>query len=300
MKVYLVSLLFTVLVGFSFIFAKIGVTESSPMTLATYRFNFAIISVAIAILLGIIKINLKGKKLGKAVSVALYYGGFIVLQAIGFLYATSIEAGIIFAAVPILTMVIASFMLKEYTNAMQKVFVVMSVSGVVTMIAMSANYTLGGGSPNFFGILIILLSCISLAISNVVMRKIRGEFTPSEISSIIVAICFLVINCIYIVICIKDGTLGEYFIPLTNPRFLVASIYLGVTCTFITSLLMSYMLAHMEAYKATLFGNVSTAIAIIAGVFIAKEPFYAYHLIGTGLIIIGVLGTAIYSKKVGG
>jgi drug/metabolite transporter (DMT)-like permease len=297
MKVYLVSILFTVLVGFSFIFAKMGVSESSPLILATYRFNIAALTILIAIAIGLVKINLKGKNIKKVISVAIYYGGFIVLQAIGFLYATSIESGIIFATIPIITMIIASFMLKEYTNIIQKIFVVMSVSGVVTMIVMTANNTSGDGTTNLIGVLIILLSSVSLSISNIITRKIRAEFTPSEISFMIVTICFVLLNIIFIGVSIKNGTLINYFDPLFNKKFLIAAIYLGVTCTFLTSLLISYMLAHMEAYKATLFGNVSTAIAIIAGVLIAKEPFFTYHFIGTSLIIVGVIGTTLYSKK---
>ena len=297
MKVYLVSILFTVLVGFSFIFAKIGVSESSPLILATYRFNIAMITVLIALALGAVKIDLEGKKIKKVISVAIYYGAFILLQAIGFLYATSVESGIIFATIPIITMIIASFMLKEHTNTIQKLFVVMSVSGVVTMIIMTANNNVGDTKTNLIGVLIILLSSVSLSISNIITRKIRAEFTPSEISFIIVTICFVLLNIIFIGVSLKNGTLSEYFDPLFNKKFLIAAIYLGVTCTFLTSLLISYMLAHMEAYKATLFGNVSTAIAIIAGVFIAKEPFFTYHLVGTSLIIVGVIGTTFYSKK---
>lgn len=297
MKVYLVSILFTVLVGFSFIFAKMGVSESSPLILATYRFNIAVLTILIAIAIGLIKINLKGKSIKKVISVAIYYGGFIILQAIGFLYVTSIESGIIFAAIPIITMIIASFMLKEYTNTIQKIFVAMSVSGVVTMIVMTANNSTSESKTNIMGVLIMLLASISLSLSNIVTRKIRAEFTPSEISFMIVTICFVLLNIIFIGVSIKNGTLMQYFDPLFNKKFLIAAIYLGVTCTFLTSLLISYMLAHMEAYKATLFGNVSTAIAIIAGVFIAKEPFFAYHLVGTSLIIVGVIGTTLYSKK---
>jgi drug/metabolite transporter (DMT)-like permease len=297
MKVYLLSILFTVLVGFSFIFAKVGVSESSPLILATYRFNIAVLTILIAIAFGMVRINLKGKNLKKVISVAFYYGGFIVLQAIGFLYATSIESGIIFAIIPIITMIIASFMLKEYTTTIQKLFVVMSVSGVVTMIVMTASNNYVDSKTNLIGVLIILLSSVSLSISNISIRKIRAEFTPSEISFMIVTICFALLNIILIGVSLKNGTLMQYFDPLFNKKFLIAAIYLGVTCTFLTSLLMSYMLAHMEAYKATLFGNLSTAIAIIAGVFIAKEPFFMYHLVGTSLIIVGVIGTTIYSKK---
>ena len=297
-KVYMVSLLFTVLVGFSFIFAKMGVTESSPLILATYRFNFAIIAVIISIVFGLIKIDLKAKPIKKVVVMSLYYAAFILLQAIGLLYASSIEAGIIFALVPILTMIIASFILKEYTNTIQKLFVTMSVSGVLIMVLMGANAGLGGPKLNILGIVILFASSLSLAISNVIMRKLRGLFTPSEISAVSVTMCFFMINAIFIIVSIKNGNLGEYFRPLFNVNFLVSAIFLGVTCTFITSLLISYMLAHMEAYKATLFGNLSTAISIIVGVLVAKEPFELYHIVGTGLIIFGVLGTTVYISKI--
>jgi len=293
-KVYAVSLLFTAFVGFSFLFAKLGVTASSPLELITYRFNIAVLAIGLALAFKLIRTDFKKKPIRDDLTVALCYGGFIGLQAIGLNYATSVEGGIVFAIIPIITMLLAAGLLKEKTTTLQKLFVSLSVSGVILMFIMSAGVIDG---MNFLGLVILLLSSISLALSNVLTRKLRKAFTPTEISFTIVITCCLIFNAVSIGSEIYQGTLDQYFAPLSNTSFLISVIYLGVTCTFLTSLMISYMLANMEAVKATLFGNVSTAISIIAGVLIIGEPLQFYHLLCTSLIIIGVAGTSLSGKK---
>lgn len=292
-KVYAVSLLFTLFVGFSFLFAKLGVGASSPLELITYRFNIAVISIVIALAFKLVKVDFKKKSIRKVQMVALCYGGFIGLQAIGLKYATSVEGGIIFAIIPIITMMIAAALLKEKTNTKQKLFVSLSVFGVVLMFIMSAG---GVNRMSFLGLFILFFSSVSLALSNVLTRKIRGLFTPTEISFVIVTSCCVIFNAITIGTRIQAGTLSQYFEPLGNLNFVISVLYLGITCTFLTSLMISYMLAHMEAVKATLFGNVSTAISIVAGVLVIGEPLQIYHIICTLLIIVGVAGTSLAGR----
>ncbi len=294
MKVYAVSLLFTVLVGFSFLFSKLAVISATPLELITYRFNFAVIAVFAALALRIVHIDLKNKPFMKVFPIAATYGGFIAIQAIGIKYATSIEGGIIFAIVPIITMVVASLMLHEKTTGLQKVFVSMSVTGVILMFVIGAGWDAGF---NIKGIFLLFLSSLSMAFSNVLMRHARKIFTPTEISFVIVTGCCVAANIVTIINGIQNGTIMEYLRPMSDWKFAVSVIYLGVTCTFITSLLMCYMLAHMEAVKATLFGNLSTAISIVAGVLIFGEPLTIYHIICTMLIITGVIGTSTAGRK---
>jgi len=295
LKVYSVSMVFTALVGFSFLFSKLAVMNGTPLQLITYRFNFAVVAILAALALKIVKVDFRGKPFGRVLLIAAFYGGFIALQAIGISFATSVEGGIIFAIVPIITMVIASFLLHERTTGIQKFFVSLSVSGVIIMFASSAGWT---GSFNFLGLSLLFLSSLSMALSNVMMRHARHVLTPTEISFVIVTTCCIAANIVTVAAGIKSGTLMNYFMPMSDWKFAVAAIYLGVTCTFITSLLMSYMLAHMEAVKATLFGNLSTAISIVAGVLIFNEPLELYHIVCTLLIIAGVIGTSVSGRQV--
>jgi len=127
------------------------------------------------------------------------------------------------------------------------------------------------------------------------MRYVRGVYKPFEITSFITAGGCILFNLATIVIGIRNGTLGDYFEPLSHMNFVLATAYLGIPSTLISALFMAYMLAHMEAVKATIFGNLSTAISIVAGVIILGEPLQLYHIVCTILIIMGVIGLSMPS-----
>ena len=47
----------------------------------------------------------------------------------------------------------------------------------------------------------------------------------------------------------------------------------------------------MEAAKVSVFGNLRTVVTILAGVYFLKEPLFLYHVAGSLMIILGVIGT---------
>lgn len=290
-KVYGSAVLFSLIVGFSFIGVKTCVSVATPLETLTFRFNFAFLATLIVVLVGLIKIDLSGKPKKKLALTAGLYLGFMVLQTIGLVFSTSIESGIIFAIIPILAKIIASLFLKENTNWKQNVFVCMSVAAVITMFILGASDL----SVNIVGLVILLLSSVSMACSNVMMRYVRGVYKPFEISFFITGGGCILFNLATIVIGIKNGTLGDYFEPLSHLNFVLATAYLGIPSTLISALFMAYMLAHMEAVKATIFGNLSTAISIVAGVIVLGEPLQLYHIVCTILIIMGVIGLSMPS-----
>lgn len=59
------------------------------------------------------------------------------------------------------------------------------------------------------------------------------------------------------------------------------------------------MLRYMPAVNAAIFGNLSTAISIVAGVAVLGEPLLTYHIVCTLLIIISVVGVCIPDWKAG-
>jgi drug/metabolite transporter (DMT)-like permease len=291
-KIFATGLIFSILVGFSFIFTKLAVGLATPLQMITYRFNFALVAVGFVILFKIVKVNLNKKTIKNALIVAIFYGGFFVLQAIGITLSSSIEAGILYAIVPIMTIIAASFILKEKTTYKQNLFVTMAVLGVVLLFIIDSGET-GITDISPIGILFLFLSSISISIGSVFIRKIRDEFTPNEISCIIVIFCFFFFNIISLVMGIICGNLNQYFDPLKNHNFVIAVMYLGVTCTYLSPLLRSYLLSNTEAVKATLWGNAATGISIVSGVLIFGESLEFYHIVCTVMIIIGVIGTSI-------
>ncbi|HYE69848.1 MAG TPA: DMT family transporter [Anaerovoracaceae bacterium] len=291
LKVYGSAVLFSLIVGFSFIGVKTSLSVATPLETLTFRFNFAFLATVIILLFGLIKMDLSDKPKKKLALTAALYLGFMVLQTIGLVFSTSIESGIIFAIIPILAKIIASLFLKENTNWKQNVFVCMSVAAVITMFVLGAADI----SVNIMGLVILLLSSISMACSNVMMRYVRSVYKPFEITFYITFGGCILFNLATIVFGVKNGTMGDYFEPLSHMNFVLATAYLGIPSTLISALMMAYMLAHMEAVKATIFGNLSTAISIVAGVVILGEPLQIYHIACTILIIVGVIGLSMPS-----
>ena len=86
------------------------------------------------------------------------------------------------------------------------------------------------------------------------------------------------------------GSLQHLLALFSNLEFLLAVFYLGVLSSLVTSLLNNYLLANMEAAKVSVFGNLRTVFTIFAGVYFLKEPLFFYHVAGSFLIILGVIG----------
>lgn len=293
-KGYIAAVCFSILVGFSFLGIKICQEYTDSLHVLCYRYDFAFVVIMILAALGLIKPELRRKPKKKLLLTAGFYVGFMALQVIGLSYATSVEGSIIFAVVPIIVKVIASVFLKEKATWSENVFVCLTVAALVFMIVMGAS------SIEFdpVGTVLLLLSSVSMALSNVFMRYTRNDYKPIEITFSIVIIGFISFNSSVIIksiIC--SDTVYDYFAPLAEPQVLAGSAYLGIGCILLSAHLMSYMLSKMEAVKGTIFGNVSTAISIIAGVAVLGETLMWYHVLCTLLIIAGVVGLSLSGGK---
>jgi len=292
-KVYIAAVIFTVIVGFSFLGVKTSLSSATALETLTYRFDFAFLGAILPVLTGLIRLEFRNRdKRGLLLSAGCYLG-FMVFQTIGLLFASSIESGIIFAAVPILAKIIAHFALGEKGTWVQTVFVGISVAAVMAMFIFGAKDFQGVSMP---GLAILFLASVLMAVSNVSMRFARKEYKPYAISFAIAGLGCLFFNAVTLVAGFFSEEGLHYLAPLQNPEFVLATAFLGIPSTLISALLMAYMLAHMEAVKATVFGNLATAISIAVGVLILGEPLFAYHVVCTALIIMGVVGTTMTGK----
>jgi drug/metabolite transporter (DMT)-like permease len=283
-QAYGAAIIFSLVVGFSFLAVKTCVPLASTLQILVWRYNWAALLMGVLIAIGIVKIRLAGKPKKNLMLTAGSYIGFMIFQTIGLIFATSIESGIIFAIIPILSKLIAGVVLKEKTGWVQNISMVLSISALMVMILMGST----GIQTNIIGLVVLIISSISMAISNVYMRYVRQVYRPVEITA---AICFMGVfafNLGYLV----SGEAVHYLEPLRYTEFVVSTLYLGTACIVLSAQLMAFMLRYMPAVNATIFGNLSTAISIVAGVVILKEPLMLYHILCTVLIILGVLGVS--------
>ncbi|MGH1297960.1 DMT family transporter [Bacillus pretiosus] len=294
-KAYLSALLYSLIIGFSFMFVKLALTVTSPLDTLAHRFTVAFVAASIPIVFGFIKLNVSFKNILALLPLAIFYPAlFFAFQAFGLVYTSSSEAGIIQAAIPIFTMLLASYFLKEYTNTWQKISVLISVIGVIYIFIMNG---IGTHETSFIGVILILLSTLSSAFYNVLARKMTKKFKLMDLTYTMTVIGFISFNLIAIASHISKGTITVYFKPFTNGTFLVSILYLGLLSSLLTALLLNYSLSYIEAAKISVFSNLSTLITIITGVIFLHEQISYYHIIGTIMIIFGIIGTNFLGKK---
>ncbi|HDR4424020.1 TPA: DMT family transporter [Bacillus cereus] len=294
-KAYLSALLYSLIIGFSFMFVKLALTVTSPLDTLAHRFTVAFVAASIPIVFGFVKLNMSFKNILALLPLAIFYPAlFFAFQAFGLVYTSSSEAGIIQAAIPIFTMMLASYFLKEYTNTWQKISVLISVIGVIYIFIMNG---IGNHETSFIGVILILLSALSSSFYNVLARKMTKKFKLMELTYTMTVIGFISFNLIAIASHISKGTITAYFKPFTNGTFLISILYLGLLSSLLTALLLNYSLSYIEAAKISVFSNLSTLITIIAGVIFLHEQIFYFHIIGTIMIIFGVIGTNFLGKK---
>ena len=141
-SLYAAGVAFTLSIGFSFFGIKQCVPYADTLTILSYRYVAALISVALWI--GIAKALGKypkvepGRPRGKLYMTAVFYIAFMILQILSMFFATSIEGAIVFAMSPIFAKIIGRIVLGEKSTRLQMLFIVMTVTALIVLIILNA------------------------------------------------------------------------------------------------------------------------------------------------------------------
>lgn len=291
---YVLAVINAVVIGITFMFAKMSLDYASPFDTLTLRFAAAFFMLIIPVVLGFIKLSYRGKPIYKLLILATMYPiGFFTFQTYGLQHATSAEGGILNAFTPVLTMVLASVFLKEATTLLQKLSTLLSVSGVAFIFLMKGS---GIDLSNLSGIILLLVSCLLFAGYSVLTRSISKHFSLMEISLFMVGSGFAATLLASIAIHSASGSITSLVVPLANGAFILLILYLGAV-QLSTALMGSYVLSKIQASKMGVFINLSTIVSIVAGTVVLGEEIAWYHLLGSVFIIAGVIGTNLTVPK---
>ncbi|NIK79713.1 drug/metabolite transporter (DMT)-like permease [Paenibacillus castaneae] len=287
---YIAAIAYATIIGFSFLFVKLTVVAAHPLDVLAHRFFIGLVAVSIPFLFGWVHIRFTVRDIWRMIPLGLLSPVlFFAFQTYGLINASSSEAGIIQATVPIFTLLLASYFLKERTSLFQKLSLMLSVAGVVFIFLMKGGSGLNAATLE--GISLLLLSAVSFAGYSVLARPLTQKYAPIELTLITMGMGFLVFLTASLVRHTAEGTISTFFQPFTHPMYVIALLYLGVVSSVGTTLLSSFALSRLEASKVSVFSNFSTLISITAGAFILHEDLTIYHVIGSIIIIAGVLGT---------
>lgn len=289
---YLSVILHGTIVGFSFLFTKVSLIYSDPINILAHRFTFAMIGLIFILIIRKEKPLLNKEIIKEILPLAivdplLYF----LFQTLALEILPSSEVGIFLAISPIITLVLATLFLKEKTNYFQKTSVLISVIGTLLIVYLNNKTNMAYGDNNYLGIVLILIAITCSSTYNILARKLSQKYTNIQIISVMVVLSFIGFNLFALINNIKNNSFDNYILPLKNIEYLYSVIYLGVLASLSTSMLTNYSLSILEASKVSVFANLGTVVSIFVGVIVLKENIFIYHIVGTILIIGGVIGT---------
>ncbi|SMP45872.1 DMT family transporter [Anoxynatronum buryatiense] len=286
---YLAGLSFSIIFGLSFMFTKEGLTVIQPFHLLAFRFGVAVLFMTLLRMLGLLKMDFRGKNIKVLLFLSLFQPViYFVCEIIGISKTTASEAGMMIALIPVVVAILSTLFLNEPPTRLQSLFIGASVVGVFFIMYMTGNVAIG---DNLEGMFILLGAVLAAGVFNIMSRKLSLHFSSVEITYGMMCMGLISFGGVSLIQHIIAGNLGAFFQPLSHSQALVSIFYLGLVSSVVGFFMMNYMLSKVEASRSAVFANLVTIVSIIAGVAILGDPFYWYHLVGGGLIIIGVWGT---------
>jgi len=288
--------LMTLITGLSFIFMKIGLMYTNPYDLLAHRFVIAFLTIIILTLLKIIKLpKIKLKDWISLLGVSLFYPSlFFLFQSLGMEHSSASDAGIIFAFLPILAFISGSIFLKETTSLLQKIGVFLSVSGVIFIFTHRDNIE----NQNIISVFFLICSVVSMLIYLISGKRIMRSHNSISLTALMVTIGFISFSTISIFRHISNGTISLVFEPFLCSNFIYSVLYLGILSSVLTSFFSNYALIYIPASKISIFSNLNPIIAIIGGIFILDEIFTWTDIIGSALVLLGVLLVLFFKPSI--
>ena len=269
--------------------AKITLQEFPPSSLAFLRFALASLFLVPFFLAQTKIVKIDKKDLPKLIGIGI----LIVTLNISFFFegikrTTAINASILTLIIPMLSVLLGWWFLKEKVYLINLLGVLLGLLGAAVTLGLMQIITGGFSSEVFLGNILIILASISWVAGAVLSRQMLKKYP----SMIVTAIAFLVGT-----VTLALPAAKEYF---QNPAWVNQVTFLGFVGLFYMTILSSisayflfeWGLAKTSVAVADLFQYIEPALASILAVLILSEQISWQFVIGAILIAIGVyLGT---------
>lgn len=289
-RAHISGVFFSIIFGFSFMMSKTALNYVSPMGLIAYRFLLAFLVFTILIIIGVFKIRIHLKSLFWIALVAFFQPVlYFMFETYGLSLTSSAEAGLMIALIPIIVTILSSLILRERPKLSQLFFIILSVAGVLLIQIFRSGLSLDSSGK---GYTLLFLAVVSAALFNIASRNASKYYKPHEITFIMMLFGAIIFNIIYIRELIINENISLYLENLTNMKLVLPIVYLGVIASIFGFFLVNYSLSKLPAHISSIYSNIATIVAVIAGAIFLNETIEVYHIIGGLMIVSGVYGAA--------
>lgn len=279
------AVLATIIWAGNFIVARGIADQISPVSLAFYRWATATLLMLplaarkIKPQFSLVKQNFKLLLLAAFTGVAVF-NTFIYIAGH---YTSAINMALIgTTSSPVFVIIISALFFNEVIKPIRVAGLLFCIAGIIVLLSKGSWETLT--SFRFgTGDLWVLLSALSFAIYNVLVKR-----KPKEISSR---------NFLFTIFFLGTLVLLPFYLVEANSQpavqwtgnLLWIILYLGLGTSVIAFLLWNEAIRRVGAVRTSLFGNLIPIFASLEAIWILGESLTSIHFISGGLVIVGLL-----------
>ena len=266
--------------GSTWLAIKIGLSQAPPFTTAAVRFALAAVALT---LIGLIRRSRYPKDLKSLLSLAYpgfhMYGLSYALVYVGQQYIDSATGAVLFAAYPFFVAALSWWKYRtEKLDSVAWLGMGIGLAGVVVI-----SFDSFQASPDiFFGTVLLIASSLAAAYGAVIHKH---KF--SQVDIVVAANVQMIFGGLFLVI----GALvlekwSDFHVTATAVGSIV---YLALAGTVVAFLGYYWLLRHLRLTVVALIAFITPLVAILIGVFLAEESLTLLTVVGSVLILGGVL-----------
>lgn len=261
----------------------------SYYTMLSWRFLTAFVIMGLLGLTGILKINLRGKRVLRLIPVVLCEPCiYFIVESFGIDLTTASESAAIIALIPIGVIALSRLILKEKTGAPVTAAILLSVAGVIMIVA-AGSFSL---SFNIAGYLFLFAAVAAAAFYNIGVRKVSDEFTGTEIAfaatiggSVLFSAAALIKHGF------ADGDLSQLLTVFHGSNVtlnIISMLFLTVMSSIMGFILINYAIASIGPARTSSFSGITTLVSVAGGMLFLRERPSPLQLCGMAVVIFAV------------
>ena len=287
-KAFWLVVLANVIYGCSFMATTVAIeaSEESVFGILAARFTLAFLAMLLLVACGVLKVEHRGKPIHKLIGIALLYPGLYFLsEAVALTQVSSAIVGVVIGMAPITTALLLMVFFKKRQTVRQVAFIVMSIVGVVVV----NGTALKGTGFSFLAVVFLALALFSFSAYSIGIHSAGAQFTAVELTLFMLFAGTVMFN---ILDAVSRGPFA-YVRDLSDVRFLLAVLFLGLLTSGASSLALNYGLCHLPPVTVSVLNNVTSVVAVLCGLLFLHESLTLYSGAGCVLILLGCTGYSL-------
>lgn len=265
------------LFGTSFVASKVALSGFSPTQLIFLRFAIAALFFALAKSF-LPAQELKPEQSRQVFLLALLEPGiYFFLEAYGLKLTLASTAAVLISTIPIFVVLLEAFWLAVRVSLREVALILLSLFGVSLLLTAGGWDRAFGGT--FLGNLLILGAAFSASLYTILARKLMATVDALTVTRW---------QAVYATVFYFPFALGAYVLGgklPTNPRPWLATVYLGLACSFGAYFLLNYALSRLRASFVSAFSNLIPVVASVLAVVFLDESLSTQQIVGAAIAI---------------